>query len=274
MKKTELLLSYAEWFLKAKTLHGLHSSFIYSMARDCFYRNDDLSRFAWIEKERKKLLAENTVISYADMGAGVRKFSSLNRANKKSATIADIAKRSLQKPFYCRILHRMIQHFDYREILEMGTSLGITTTYLASASSNANVYSIEGDDTISSIAQKNFNRMNIKNIQLITGVFDHVLPSLLPANRKKWDMVYIDGNHNGEALLNYFHQTIKHLTPNGVIILDDIRWSDSMYNAWKLIQETDLVTLTIDLLKLGIVFINPDLSKENIKIKINIYRIL
>lgn len=270
MNKLRLFFSYLNWYANAKNLHGLHSPFVYHLAKDCFYRKDDISSFVWLEEARKNLINESSIISYRDMGAGVRKVSGYDSKPEKTASISDIAARTLQKPAFCRIFHRIIKSFGYTKIMELGTSLGITTAYLASASKSATVFTIEGDENISGLAQSTFKKLNLKNISLITGSFDSVLPTLLQSHPEKWDMVYIDGNHNGDAVLNYFNQIIKHLNPKGVVVFDDIRWSDSMWKAWKTTQTLEDVTLTVDLFNCGLVFIDPDLSKESFKVKVRI----
>ena len=53
---------------------------------------------------------------------------------------------------------------------------------------------------------------------------------------------------------------IKKTDENSILIFDDIHWSEEMELAWKEIQNHPLVTVTIDLFFIGIVFFR----KENI----------
>jgi predicted O-methyltransferase YrrM len=69
----------------------------------------------------------------------------------------------------------------------------------------------------------------------IVGDFDDVLPSLPPL---QYDLIFIDGNHRGAALIRYVNELAPCLSEKGVIVCDDIHWSRDMEAAWdELIQE-------------------------------------
>lgn len=270
MNRFKLLLSYFQWFMSSKNLHNIHSPFVFDLIRNCIKPSDEKTDYTWLENERKALIRKTETIAYEDMGAGKKTMAGFDSKAYKKATIGQLARRSLQKPVFCKIFHRMAKHFHYENILELGTSFGVTTSYLASSHKSANVHTIEGDPNIAAIARETFKSLNLKNINLHTGHFDKVLPMVLTSENLLWDMAYIDGNHCGEALLNYFNSIVKQLNPKGVVILDDIRWSDSMWQTWLTIKSLDSVTLTIDLFKCGLVFVNPDLTKENYKIRVSL----
>ena len=48
-----------------------------------------------------------------------------------------------------------------------------------------------------------------------------------------------------------------------IFIFDDIHYSKSMEEAWRQIKQQADVTITIDLFFIGLVWIDPSLSKEN-----------
>jgi predicted O-methyltransferase YrrM len=98
------------------------------------------------------------------------------------------------------------------------------------------------------------------------GTFDEILPTLIN-HKKQYEMVFIDGDHKGSSLLKYFDQIVKQIPDHGVIIVDDIRWSSSMYEAWNEIKNRPDVKVTLDLFYMGLVFLKPGLSKENFMIK-------
>lgn len=214
-----------------------------------------------IEDLRKKLLARNEKIEVEDLGAG----SSVVKGNLR--TIASIADTSLKPAKYAQLLYRMVQHYQPATIIELGTSLGITTCYLASANPNAKVYTIEGSASIADISRENFVAAGLKNIELITGNFDDVLPGLLKKIERP-DLVYIDGNHRKEPTLHYFEQIRPELSANGLMIFDDIHWSGEMETAWQDILEMDDVRLSIDLFFIGIVSMDTAFkNKQHFKIR-------
>jgi predicted O-methyltransferase YrrM len=84
-----------------------------------------------------------------------------------------------------------------------------------------------------------------------------------------FDFVLIDGDHRGEALKSYF-QTIKpRLSQNAIVMIDDIRWSEDMFKAWKDILHDDTVTCSLDYFKFGLLFFRKDfLEKVHFQIKV------
>ncbi|HRC67762.1 MAG TPA: class I SAM-dependent methyltransferase, partial [Bacteroidales bacterium] len=81
-------------------------------------------------------------------------------------------------------------------------------------------------------------------------------------------LVFIDGNHNKESTLNYFGGILPSLTPQSILIFDDIHWSKPMEEAWENVQQNPLVRVCIDLYWMGLVFVNTALSKQNYILRI------
>ncbi len=263
-----LAREYINWLLKAKTRHGIHSPFVYHFLENCLYADKDDKAFDLIEDERKKLIRSREKIHYFDPGAGSRVTKTLQPATKVSRRVGSIALKSLQKPKYCRLFHRMVMYLNAKDILELGTCFGITTAYigLPDKSQQISVDTIEGADSIANIAESVFKKINLSNIHLHKGLFDQILPELL-IDDKNYDIAFIDGDHKGESLLKYFDIIVKHISQHGVIVIDDIRWSESMFNAWNSIIDKPEITISLDLFKLGLVFFEPGTSKENFSIR-------
>lgn len=204
-----------------------------------------------IENERKKLQANNSVIEVEDFGAG----SSVIRSN--SRRVKDIANSSLKPCKYAQLLFRMVQYYMPATIVELGTSLGITSAYLASGNQNAKLYTCEGAESIAGIARQTLHALQIENATIIKGNFTNTLPALL-TSFQMLDFAFIDGNHREVPTLQYFNQLLSRSHPSTIMVFDDIHWSKEMEAAWHIIQQHNAVTLTIDLFFIGIVFINPD----------------
>ena len=153
-----------------------------------------------------------------------------------------------------------------KNILELGTCLGITTLYLAKARSSANIFTIEGCPNIAKIAQQNFKNLSAKNITSFVGNINTELPKVL-SQIDSLDMVFFDANHTKEATLNYFYQCLEKANEGSVFIFDDIYWSKGMTEAWEEIYKNPAVTYSIDLFHLGIVFFNKEWKKSHFKIK-------
>ena len=154
----------------------------------------------------------------------------------------------------------MVNYFNPTFILELGTSFGFTTAYLANANKSSKVIGVEGDDHIYRLAQKNIKSLGIKNINLINASFESVLPKL---SKYDFNFIYFDGNHTKKATLNYFSWALEQVKENDVFIFDDIYWSKEMNEAWTIVCEDSKVSLSIDLFSIGIVFFIKKNQKEH-----------
>jgi predicted O-methyltransferase YrrM len=208
---------------------------------------------------RKKLISDNRIIEVTDMGAGSKKFKSNQRS------ISAIAKTSVKKKKYARLLSRLIKYFNCKTIAELGTSLGLTTVYL-SRSTTGEVYTLEGCPNIHSEAVTNTKACECNNVVHINGHFKHTLPELLNKINKP-DFAFIDGWHNTEGSLFLFNTLANNISDKGIIVIDDIHWSREMENAWKIIVNHPAVTATIDIFESGIVFFDKNLARETFILK-------
>ncbi|MBW6479976.1 MAG: class I SAM-dependent methyltransferase [Bacteroidales bacterium] len=251
--------------MRSKTRHGVHSPFVYRFLDQCLYREADKILFEIPEEQRRKLKNDQTALEYTDPGAGSKKQKQKTSQGDIRTRVRDIARNSLQNPRYCRFFYRMMDYFGCRNVLEMGTSFGITTSYMGLAGDHIKIDTIEGAQPVADIAENFFSDQGFTNINLYRGNFDQILKKAVSG--KKYDLIFMDGNHNGEKTLDYFQKLTKHITEQGVIIVDDIRWSESMYEAWKSIKLHQNVTLSIDLFRMGMVFFDKRLTKEEFAIR-------
>ena len=81
------------------------------------------------------------------------------------------------------------------------------------------------------------------------------------------DFIYIDGNHKLLPTIAYFEQILEKSHKNTIFVIDDINWSAEMQKAWSIIKNHTKVHVTVDLFMMGLVFLNPDLSKEHFIIR-------
>jgi predicted O-methyltransferase YrrM len=210
---------------------------------------------------RKNLIKSNEQIKIQDFGAGSNKFKSDYR------NISDIASVSGTNYAYGLFFHKIVEQFHPSQLLELGTSLGIGTMYFATASKNLNITTIEACNQTYLFTKNNFDSFGIKNnINLINNDFDTVLNSE-SINDKRFDLIFIDGNHKGEKLLDYYNKIVRQYTmPKNIIIVDDINWSTDMFKAWKQITESDNTKTYLNLFRAGIIFKGYDLPAGNFTI--------
>ncbi|MEO6894937.1 MAG: class I SAM-dependent methyltransferase [Ginsengibacter sp.] len=231
--------------------HGVHSPFVFDFIIHVLNDKKKYDCYSQIENLRKQLLADNNWIEVEDFGAGSAKFPF------KKRKIKEIAASSLKKKKYAQLLFRIAQYYKAKTIVELGTSFGISTSYLASANPLSNVYTFEGASNIAAIAQQNFKKEGLANIELIQGDFANTLP----VNEEKTgiiDLLFVDGNHRKNATIDYFKLFLKKSSKNSIFIFDDIHWSEEMEEAWEIIKAHPSVTLSIDLFFIGLIFFSED----------------
>lgn len=249
----QLAKKYIKYYLSAANSkgHGMHSPFVFNFIIHVLNDKNKYPCYKEIEPQRRNLLSRETIIEVEDFGAGstVLPF--------KQRRIKDIAASSLKPKKYAQLLFRIAQYYQSDTIVELGTSLGITTQYLASANKKSNVYTLEGAPAIASMASENFKNSGLKNIQLSVGNFEKTLPNLIQKIEKA-DLLFIDGNHRKKATLDYFNLFLTKKNDESIFIFDDIHWSKEMAEAWNTIQAHPDVTLTIDLFFIGLVFFKKD----------------
>ncbi len=253
--------SYIHYFLTArhKKGYGIHSPFLFDLITKGLQTDFPKSSFDEIEQLRKTLIASKKTITVNDLGAGSKTLKNTERS------VSDIARTSLTRPKYVQLLVKLVRYFNVNTILELGTSLGITTLFIASRNS-VQITTVEGIGTIADIAQGNFEKLKAKNINLLVSDFSEALNKLSGQN-EKFDLVFIDGNHRYNATVDYFER-LKTLTHNNsILIFDDIHWSRGMQQAWQTIVADKSVTLSLDVFQFGIVFFKKELSKQHFILK-------
>jgi predicted O-methyltransferase YrrM len=259
----QLAIKYLKYFILAQNGrgHGIHSPFVYRFVREVLMDRNQYPSYFNAESYRKKLLNNFENIEVVDLGAGA------NNNNIKKKQIATIAKTALKPPKYSQLLYRFASHFNYKNIVELGTSLGVTTSYFSQVPQLESLITLEGAPQIAAFAKHQFDDMKLQNIKVVVGNFDDTLSVILQDN-PNIDLVYIDGNHRKDPTLKYFNQIIKYCNSNTCMVFDDIHWSQEMEEAWEEIKKDERIKLTIDVFFLGFVFMNENfLVKQNFTIR-------
>jgi predicted O-methyltransferase YrrM len=241
--------------------HGMHSPFVFDFILNVLNNKKGYEAPTEIETLRKQLLSDKAVVAIEDLGAGSRVQSSKQRA------ISSLAKNAVKPKKYSQLLYRLVRHYQPKTIIELGTSLGITTSYLSKANPSAKVVTIEGSEAIANIARQNFQKPNLSNIESLIGDFDNILPTIT-SQQQTIDLAYIDGNHRLEPTLNYFKQFLSRVNNDSILIFDDIHWSEEMEEAWETIKAHPSVKCTIDIFFLGFVFFRQEFkTKQNFVVR-------
>lgn len=247
---------------------GIHSPYLFYMVRMLFYDANSYYCFAPIEHQRNTWLATHKPIEVDDFGSGAER----NGAHY-TRTIADIARTSLESQQVGQLLFRLTMFLTHEagrplQIVELGTSLGITTAYLALPDSKNRITTFEGCGAVAVLARKTWEKVGAKNVNLIEGNIDDTLGAFLNEQAGTIDIAYIDANHTEEATLRYFRLLRQRAGEKSIVVVDDIHHSKEMERAWRQIEQEEGVTSTMDLFYIGIVLFDPHYMYKNYRLRI------
>ena len=251
---------YIWHWLTALNEHSLQAPFIYNLYLNTLKHDFVHEDYNAIEQLRTKLIESKQEINVLNLGAK----SKVNSAD--SRPVSDIAKKGITTARKSRLLARLISAFNCKNIIELGTSFGVNTLYLASKPETA-VTSFEGCPETAKIAAKNFDELEYQNIDIVEGDINLTLSTYLNSNSPLVDFVFFDANHQLEPTLNYFNMLFEKAHSETVFVFDDIHWSTEMSKAWSHIAADSRVSMSIDLFDVGIIFFKNDFQKSHFRLR-------
>ena len=259
---------------------GVHSPYLFEWVR--MVMMDKNAYYIWGEIEccREKMLRDERELEFVDYGSGKLKGENgkLKGENGERRRVCDIARRSLAKRKYAQMLSRLVNwlgashslengsgtacslEFRGLTIVELGTSLGVTTAYMAAMDSRNRVVTFEGCEAVANIAKENWKALNINNIECRVGEID---VEELVGDIERLDVAFIDANHTYVSTCEYFDILAGIVHEKSVIVVDDIHYTEEMEKAWKAICADERVTSTIDLYQMGLVFFDKHYWKRH-----------
>lgn len=251
---------------------GIHSPYLFEWVR--MVMSDKHSYYGWdaIEDCRESMLRDERVLEFVDYGSAMK---SRDLAFRDVRRVSDIAKGSLARKRYAQMLYRLVNwlghhHRNHKNrvleidegltIVELGTSLGITTAYMAAVDSRNRVVTYEGCEAVASIAMENWKLLNINNITCVEGEID---VERLRRDLDQVDVAFMDANHTYASTREYFNVLVEKVHEKSVIVVDDIHYSEEMERVWKEICQDERVTSTMDLYQMGLVFFDKHYWHRN-----------
>lgn len=249
---------FLPYIFRARSRFRVHSPFVFEFYSQVILNRERKEIFRKIEKVRSSLLKQKSLLETTDFGAG----AGGDAYRTRFRTVRDVTKRSSVGPHTGRLLHNLVGFAKPADMLEIGTAMGISTMYLGTAAPGSHFVTMEGCAVIAEKARENFDGMGLSNIELKLGNFNGLLKKAL-GEFPKLDMVFIDGNHQKEATLEYWNGILPLLHEQSIVVIDDIHWSPGMGAAWKRICEHHGVSISIDLYNTGILLFRKNIAKEH-----------
>lgn len=243
--------------------YGIHSPLVFDFTQKVLCRESMDESLSRIDALRRRIISsEGHLVPVGCEEADCK--------DTRYTTASELACYSSATPRLGRLLYGIARWSGAQNILELGTSVGLGALYLGLASSSARVITLEGDPHRASLARRNFAEMGASSIELLQGSFSDTLSQAL-ASLGKLDLLYMDGNHRGDATLMHFEACYHHLHPRSVVVIDDIRWSDDMHWAWQQLRNDPRVSASIDLFRVGILLFRERMPKQHFEIKCWLY---
>ncbi len=203
--------------------------------------------FERVEDYRRELLSNHELINYPVFNL------------PETATVSSECKRATSPPIWARFLFLLATELGAERILEMGTNLGISGSYLLEAIRDrpeATLTTMDGVPKYAEMAGKQFaGIVEPDRFEILLGNYDDTFPELV-GRAPDFDLLFIDGNHREGPTVDYFEELLPHARRPSVWVFDDINWTPGMVRAWEKIRSAPEATYSIDLYKLGIVVVN------------------
>jgi len=253
------LRQFVRFYFDTVTKYQLHSPFVFDLTMAMLEDERSFYAFDDVELLRQAALGSEIVLQFADYGSGGD--PAQPAPPPRPVALSQITRRASSSKGQGQALFRLANWAQPKTVLELGTSVGISTLYMALAAPQAQVLSLEGSEDCAAVARTHFEMLRTWRAEVLTGPFEQTLAPAL-ARLRSLDLVFFDGNHRHEPTVRYFEQCLPYTHANTVLVFDDMHSSPDMSAAWQHVCQHPQVTLTVDFFDLSLAFLNPDFREK------------
>ncbi|HPI85334.1 MAG TPA: class I SAM-dependent methyltransferase [Bacteroidales bacterium] len=255
---------FLEFLFRSGTRYRVHSPFLYGLITEVIRKNSNIPDERPILDLKKRLWSSSETILKTDYGSGSGKDG--EEPGIYPVSLRKLVSGSVSSSRKALRFYRLIRYSNFNSILEIGTSIGLTTAYFSKANPSARIITLEGCPELSRIAVENWKKLGLGNISISVGRFEDTLAPALESLGKA-DFILVDGNHRKEATIRYFEICLPFMNNDSVMVLDDIHASRGMEEAWEHIVTRPEVKVSLDLFYSGWLFFRKESSKEHFKLR-------
>ena len=185
-----------------------------------------------------------------------------NKGKRKTRSISEIVKRESIRPKHGALLFRLTNYFKSKNILQIGTTMGLSTLYLTSYATGLKCIALENVPEFATIARQAFAKEGRNPVDLRIGNYKDLLPQALN-DINSLDFVFFNTLYEQHNNLWLFNECMKYAHNDTVFVFEGIKASRKMRELWEEICACPEVTVTLDLYSLGIVLFNKKLHKRD-----------
>ncbi|HYP44810.1 MAG TPA: class I SAM-dependent methyltransferase [Propionibacteriaceae bacterium] len=225
-----------------------------------------------IERLRSLLAGSVQALQIEDFGAGPShafdngEFHTVHTQTRTVGRMTTFSKPS----HWAYLLFRLVRELRPESVVELGSCVGISACYLASAlelNGIGRLVTLEGAQPLAERSTRSLEELGLTHRASVragrfTDTLDDALGDLRPVA-----MAFVDGHHIEQATLDYAEQILDAACDEAVLVFDDINWSDGMRAAWRSITADPRFALTVDLRSIGIAVVSRSAtSRHNLQI--------
>ncbi len=174
----------------------------------------------------------------------------------------DSEKLSFQKKIERKkstLLFRLVNRFNPKIILEIGSSWGISSLYMNAPYSGVLQVCIEQNAIVAELTEQVLKQTDIRIVQ---GNFNS-LPEKEINKLNPVEFVLIHASRDEISVENVLGQIAPFLSSEAVVVIDGIRKNDIRQQEWKKISGFPGITVSMDLYDMGLLFFSPKLNKQH-----------
>lgn len=181
--------------------------------------------------------------------------------NLKEVNRLFLGKSSSKAVSYEQLLFRLVNYYKPRKILEIGTSGGFTTLYLAAPNSKTEVITLSPNSRVSRETDSLISSSLFKNIRILECEIKTDLSSFL-RECKDLDFVSVNCQVVGEDLYHYYNKVKRECSFQGILVLNEPYIREQTRQELERIKSEIDVRVVVDMFHIVILIFNPELQKE------------
>ncbi len=148
---------------------------------------------------------------------------------------------------------------DASIVVEFGTAFGVSGMYWLAGlkrSRHGRLLTFEPNAVWADIARANLASIS-QDFDLVTGTFEEYIDSTLKPG-ERIDIAFVDAIHTSAFVFHQFDILMPRMTPGGLILFDDISFSEDMMSCWSAISRDPRIVASATIgRRLGIVELAP-----------------